>query len=681
MRYIILAAISSLNLSSEVLTVCTSGCTFTGLQSALDQVRPGDTIQLKPTERYVGSFRIAGRPGNAPILLTCDTSILPKGQRIPENSPNVCTLETDGFRGLTLQAHHFTVPRLESGTDLIANTVTMEFNYSMPPTSGSNMECSIIGAGRLPSPLIEGQTYYVTRDYYEARFFSSSTGSLVDLVDSGSGRMACSQTDRVQNWTIEHIRFRQTNLMPDNPYDGAFFVGYEGEGPHSMPRNITFRHVIASGDRTRISQLRRIMWVAAENVVVEDSWLGIAGEPGYDSQVVSVRACAGYCRFENNAIINGTIGFLTGGGSFAGNVEHISGVELLRNYIYKEPDYLWTQGTGAPFKPALEGAVYYRSDIPGSSCQTPLKCYVRSGGAWIPTSTARFRPSSRGEKAAIEFKGCKDCRIEGNVVRNVYAGSDAGNMYCILLVRSSQNGPTDRLENIIVRNNRCIDTYSGIAISDDDPALFTTTSPNNIIVQNNGFLGIGNLALSASTGCGDYHARSIYLQAGIRTGLIEKNSFRRDRLGCSYFPLLFQPSPDLKRSEITIRSNLLPVNSSGYGTVFADYVNCDTLSQQYIVPARITNIGVYGNADGRADPYAHTCIPRAWVRSEEEVQFSSLNDLALSRTSPFSRQNNNPIQLSHDGTDLGVDANELNNATRGVLEGIIGNDGARKVRR
>lgn len=74
MKLLTLAALFSVLCHAAIVTVCSSGCTTTSLQAALDTLAAcGDTIQIKSTETQSGSYTITYRGcGSNPITVTSD---------------------------------------------------------------------------------------------------------------------------------------------------------------------------------------------------------------------------------------------------------------------------------------------------------------------------------------------------------------------------------------------------------------------------------------------------------------------------------------------------------------------------------------------------------------------------------------------------------------------------------
>lgn len=89
-------------------------CAFSSLQDAIDRAQPGDTILLRPSERYVGNFRFRNKnsPAGSFITITTEGFSVPPGQRVnpsdynsmakivtPENGNGLPVFEADSGAG------------------------------------------------------------------------------------------------------------------------------------------------------------------------------------------------------------------------------------------------------------------------------------------------------------------------------------------------------------------------------------------------------------------------------------------------------------------------------------------------------------------------------------------------------------------------------------------------------
>ena len=77
-RIAILTLISCLSVAgiagAATLRVCASGCTYTGLQQAVDAAQPGDTILLRAGETFVGHVTLRKKSGTTDILIRSDAA-------------------------------------------------------------------------------------------------------------------------------------------------------------------------------------------------------------------------------------------------------------------------------------------------------------------------------------------------------------------------------------------------------------------------------------------------------------------------------------------------------------------------------------------------------------------------------------------------------------------------------
>lgn len=83
----------------NILTVCSSGCQYSSLQAAFDQVQCGEVIQIRSTDRQVGNFviRYRGDCSQNPIKVTTDREawLPPSGTRItPSHLENLAIIAT-----------------------------------------------------------------------------------------------------------------------------------------------------------------------------------------------------------------------------------------------------------------------------------------------------------------------------------------------------------------------------------------------------------------------------------------------------------------------------------------------------------------------------------------------------------------------------------------------------------
>ena len=85
--FALVVGVGSSSASAATLTVCSSGCTFTDLQAAIDAAQPGDTILLRAGETFVGHVRLPAKsnPSGAYILIRSDapdTAMPAAGKRL-----------------------------------------------------------------------------------------------------------------------------------------------------------------------------------------------------------------------------------------------------------------------------------------------------------------------------------------------------------------------------------------------------------------------------------------------------------------------------------------------------------------------------------------------------------------------------------------------------------------------
>lgn len=84
--------------SAATLSVCTSGCTYADLQAAIDAARPGDVIELRGGETYVGHFVLTQKdnPNGTPIIIRTRAA----GASLPAAGAR---LVPDGYPGANVQ--------------------------------------------------------------------------------------------------------------------------------------------------------------------------------------------------------------------------------------------------------------------------------------------------------------------------------------------------------------------------------------------------------------------------------------------------------------------------------------------------------------------------------------------------------------------------------------------------
>jgi hypothetical protein len=505
------AALVSVPAAAATLTVCSSGCAYGSLQSAIDAAQPGDTILLRAGETYVGNFVLRAKAAGATAAITirsdAPASSLPAdGVRlVPAGRPGANT-ERSALARLTgpggiwkttpvlsaePRAHHYTLRFLEiDGVSQEGWQTLVQLGSNTPEQASLDRVPYAIVLDRVfihghPVQMQKRCVALDGRDLELRNSYVVECGSPFSDAQAVAGFNAPGPLRIVNN----HLEGTSENIM---------FGGADPYIPGLVPTDIEIRR---------------------NHITKPASWREPILAAPSAAPSLSVSAGAG-------VLPPGSLYFtVTAIMPVAGDPTHSA----------PSPEAAISIGSANSAVvlhwPAVAGATRYRINVgssPGGQnryVQTPdaSTTFVYRGGGELAGA-----PSPTGTrwnvKNLIELKNAQHVVIEGNVIEHVWASAQTG--YAIVLTPRNQDGtapwsavrdvtvasnvirhvgggfnilgwdnihPSQRAERITIRNNLVYD----VSYSSGSAAQFVlmTGSPYDVTVDHNTIEHEGNLVL------------------------------------------------------------------------------------------------------------------------------------------------------------------------------------------
>lgn len=665
--------LSFLPANGAVHTVCMSGCSFSSLQPAIEAAQPGDIVELEAGETFQGPISLPVKQGSDFITIRSSRwKELPLHERItPNHLVLLARLEaTNGgvIPGTLLYAGNY--QKQISTIDVAANRVSFHYSFGQI-TAHEPIICT--STGRLPTPLEPLKTYYPHNftgpdGAPQLGFSASPTGPVIDLVDQGNGLHRC----MAYRQGAHHYRFQGLSFETQNGLvtDNLILIGSGEEfSDFLLPHHIEFQHVIVRGKPSQNGP-RNCLVLNGNDILLEDSYVDSCKYFEVESHAISIYNSSGPLIIRNNYLSAASIGVLTGGAPNGLDTD-VSGLVLERNHIEKPGSYLYQEGSGQPTRACTPGNFYRQTSITPNTCANGACWVCQENGEWLADMAAIYKSQNFNTKGGMEFKGCRNCRIEGNIIDKTYAAQDSGNTACMVFVQSVQNGPQSLLENVEVRNNWCKDTWSGILVFGDAFENFRKRSKNvhfsNILLSGQAPFPRGSIHPSIS----DAQSFTIKASPNIHGVTFDHLTSRSQYAAAGV--LLIGGKAGEKALGFQLANSLI---FAGAYTFFMDGAaqNCGSAGLPYYMDTsgglKPVRNSVFYEASQSGLGSLTECMTN--VTLENTVGFVSAENHRLEPSSPFSAACGQGCKFtSTDGKDVGVDMDELEDATNGVMEGTL----------
>ena len=453
--------------SAATLRVCRSGCTYTGLQQALDAAQPGDTILLRAGETFVGNYRLRPKSGDAFIVIRSDApsaSLPASGERlVPQGRPGG-TVSLSSLARLVGQggvyksqpvlradpgAHHYIFQFVEfDGTANIGYESLIALGTDNPqPTP--------------PHHIVLDRVYIHGHLYKGQKRGVSLNGRYLDVIDS----------------YISDIKAVNA--------DSQALAAWNGQGPFTIVNN----YIEGAGENIMFGG----GWPATSGLIASDIEIRrnhitrpVSWRNPILSQPSSVRATRA-----------------AGGGSLASGVHYFKVVALMTtgtatavSLPSSEVSLTVSAGDRATVSwNSVAGASAYRIyrglSSGGQSAYTQTSSAVTSF-AYTGSGESSGTPPTSGTKWVvknlIELKNAQRVTIDGNLLENNWSGGQAG--YAVVLTPRNQNGtaPWAAVRDITFTNNILRHSAGAINILGyDDTQAAGSALTERITIRNNLF--------------------------------------------------------------------------------------------------------------------------------------------------------------------------------------------------
>ena len=453
--------------SAATLRVCGTGCTYTGLQQALDAAQPGDTILLRAGETFVGNYRLRPKSGDAFIVIRSDaasTALPGAGERlVPQGRPggnvslsSLARLVGQGgvYKSQPVLradpgAHHYVFQFVEfDGTANIGYETLIALGIDDPqPTP--------------PHHIVLDRVYIHGHPYKGQKRGISLNGRYLDVIDS----------------YISDIKAVNA--------DSQALAAWNGQGPFKIVNN----YIEGAGENILFGG----GWPATPGLIASDIEIrrnqitkpAVWRNPIL-SQPSSVRASR-----------------TSGGGSLASGVHYFTVVALMTtgtatavSLPSAEVSVSVASGDRATISwSGVSGASAYRiyrgRSAGGESVYTQTSSAVTSfvyAGSDESSATPPTSGTKWVAKNLIELKNAQRVTIDGNLLEHNWAGAQAG--YAVVLTPRNHNGtaPWAAVRDVTFTNNILRHSAGAINILGyDDTQAEGSALTERIMVRNNLF--------------------------------------------------------------------------------------------------------------------------------------------------------------------------------------------------
>jgi hypothetical protein len=476
-RLAILTLISCLAVAgtarAATLRVCASGCTYTGLQQAIDAAQPGDTILLRAGETFVGHVTLKKKSGTTDILIrsdAADSELPPAGTRlVPSTRGGTVALSKLARlkgRGGTYKSTPLIV------TEAGAHNYRLQFldidgvaqeGYETLVALGNNTTQT--STSLAPSKITFDRVYIhgdAVRGQKRCLALNSASTSILNSYFADCKHFASdSQAIAVFNgpgpFTIE-------NNYLEGSTENILFGGSDPKTPNLVPSDIIIR-------RNYIT--KKVAW--------RNPILGAPGSPKAVSSSASGALGAGTHYFKVQAVL------ASGGSSAFSPASAETSVTISSST--RAVTVSWS---------AVSGATSYRI-YRGTS----------SGGEsrWLetPTASTTFVYTGNSEQSAtpksatywnvknlIELKNAQRVTIEGNIVEYAWQAAQTGFAFLLTPKNQENTAPWTVVQDVTIRYNKVRHVNGCVNILGRDYQSSTgSQQAKRITIANNVFEDVG----------------------------------------------------------------------------------------------------------------------------------------------------------------------------------------------
>jgi hypothetical protein len=702
---LLFVACFGLTVQAETLRVCSSGCTHSTVEAALQAASNGDVIELEAGQTFVENLKVPAKSG-----ITIRSS---RWRELPDLSERIDPIAHAALVPTIRQA--VGVDKLlsfgeeesavaQNGINLDADTIRFEYANGL----GENVPVACFST-QMPQPLVEKEKYYLRNwnaSTRTAQIALEPGGPIIDLLSVGSAGVAgyyerprCTAWNAPSDWTIRGVKLEAAATSTGLIY---FLVNVglnQQPSPLMGPHRIRFHQVIITGQpESSLGPVFCLAIAAGSGHEVISSWIDhCKAAQNLESKGIWLHNVDDV-EIRNNYISAGSINVLTAGDD-AVRREVVRNVRIRGNFLEKRGYMMYREGSGEPqgecYYGGGSGAFYRRTDVTPNTCANGACYSCQADKTWALDTTANYRNDDYLTKNLLELKDCDDCTVEGNVLRGAYVGPDSGQGPCILLSVGTGIGfgqGYHRLHNVQVRNNWCDDVYRGIGAASTttgaNPPPFLQRPLRNIVIENNLVTNLGRFpALSQWPSVGSVHIRNFYTVQASDGMKVINNTFRPAPGSAGRNAVIITPGhwpEDQLMRGFEMRNNIFHFDGQGEQGAFsisvppASSFDCSATGILQFFPSTTDKLvrnnlfsgGTY--RQGYDFIRSQSCQNLMFAANEwtnQDPLFVSAANSRLRADSPFSGANSNATLWSDENQDLGADIDRLEMYTVPTLKG------------
>ncbi len=465
----------SLPARAGTITVCSSGCTYTDIQAAIDAARFGDTILLRAGQTYVGHYKLRAKAGTGWITIRSDASasLLPApGTRlVPSDRPGANTSLSLLPRLVGRGGQYRSAPLLR--TDPGAHGYRIQYiDFDGVKNVGweSLMYLGEFGTAANAYDLELDHVYIHGHKYKgQKRAIALNSGKtsitdsyIADIKNVGFDTQAIACWNGTGPYTItnNHLEAAGENVM---------FGGTDPAVTNRVPADATFRRNLFTKP---VAWRNEILSAPAGVTAAAQTGGALAAGTHYFKVVALMFTGPATAVSRPSAEVRATV---SSGGKVTVSWSGVTGADKYR--IYRgtaaggEKVYIDTPG----------GATSFAYTGRGETAKTP----AASGTMWTV-------------KNIFELKNAERITLDGNILENIWAAAQFG--YAIVLTprNSNHTAPWARVKDIVFTNNlvRHASGIANISAYDDNSPSGRTT---NVTFRNNVFQDIDRVRWGGNT--------------------------------------------------------------------------------------------------------------------------------------------------------------------------------------
>jgi hypothetical protein len=593
-------------------TVCSSGCQYTDLQTAINAAIPGDTILLRAGQTFTGNVILRNKNTTSTQFITIRSDAPnadlpgPGVRLIPEGRPGANTPRNRLARllgkGGTLKstavvrteagAHHYKLMFLEiDGKANVGYETLVEFGSGTATSASAQPHTIVVDRvwlhgdpvlGMKRGIFLNSRSSEVLNSYFED-FFSFSDSQAI-CTTNGPGPF------RILN---NHLEAAGENIM------------FGGEDPKIL-------NLVPSNIEIRGNYLRK-------DVAWRNPILATPAKPSASASATAGALTAGTHYFKVSAVIasGGGHGYSAGSPEVAVSVSAGKSVTLSWPAVARATSYRIHRGTTS------QGQTRYL-DTPG-----PQTSFVYTGSS-EKSGSPRTTGTKWTAKNLLELKNAKSVTIDGNVLEYNWKGFQEG--YAVLVTPRNQSGtaPWSVVRDVTFSNNTVRHSGAAFQLLGRD-YLKGSLRTENIFIRNNVFEDI--------SGTWGNQGRFMVITEGITNLTIDHNTI--DHAG-TIIEITGPAVTGFRYTNNLSRHNTYGIKAGGYAP------GNSTLAKFF--PSAVMKANVLAGGPSASYPTGNY-FPAANLFLTQFVS-AATGDFRLAAASPYNN-------VGTDGKDIGADVGAL----------------------